>query len=146
MLPSVNLHLNRSSDHVAGGMRKVELIVNGLAVASQNVMADGNPHELTFDVSVSQSSWIALRHFPQLHTNPVNVKVADYPIRASKKSARWCQESVQLLWENRNKYIHESERKDAWQSYQDALAVYKVRAEEAEQREKNPATAKLPSQ
>ncbi len=140
---TVNLHLNRSTDHVTGGMRKVELIVNGLAVASRDVMADGNPHELTFDVSVSQSSWIALRHFPQLHTNPVNVEVAGYPIRASIESARWCQESVQLLWENRNKYIGESEREEAWQSYQDAIAVYKTRAEEAEQREKRSETAKL---
>jgi hypothetical protein len=74
----------------AGKSRRVELIVNGQAVAAKQVPADDKEHDVTFDVPVSRSSWIALRHFPQMHTNPVNVIVDGKPIRASRKSALWC--------------------------------------------------------
>src|SRR5262249_56411165 len=67
----------------AGPTRKVELVVNGRAVASKEVPADDEVHELTFTVPVERSSWVALRHFPQLHTNPVTVLVGDQTMRAS---------------------------------------------------------------
>jgi len=99
-------------------------VMNGQVVAQQSVPADGKIHELSFEVPVNQSSWIALRQFPQLHTNPVNVTINKAPIRASKQSARWCAESIKLLWKNRHTRIKEEERTAAQESYQKAIKTY----------------------
>src|SRR5262249_21739103 len=89
---TVTLHGPRHADEARrkGGIRRVEVVVNGVAVASKGVPADDGIHELSFSVPVGRSSWVALRHFPQLHTNPVTVRVAGRPIRASRQSALWC--------------------------------------------------------
>lgn len=128
---TVNLHAPRDSGVTRGGKRRVELIVNGIAVASEEVEADGQPHNLTFKTSITESSWIALRQFPQLHTNPVNVIVEGKPIRASRRSAMWCAESVRLLWHNRQRFIAESERPDARTAYSRALDRFFTIAEQA---------------
>ena len=52
------------------------IVVNGNVVATREVPADDKVHELTFDVALERSRWVALRQFPRLHTNPVNVLVA----------------------------------------------------------------------
>ncbi len=101
---TVELHAPRSSEWVKGGERQVEIIVNGEVVRRLPVKA-GELVEQTVDIDVTQSSWIALRQFPQLHTNPVNVLVADRPIRVSEASAEWCAQAVELLWENRSHLI-----------------------------------------
>lgn len=129
---TVVLHAPRSAESVRGGERLVELIVNGQAVASKVVPADGKHHVLKFDVPIERSSWVALRHFPQLHTNPVNVLVANKPIRASRNSARWCAETVQQLWEARHRNIAESERPAARAAYDRALKKYAQIADESE--------------
>lgn len=129
---TVQLHAPRSADTVKGGERLVELIVNGQAVASQAVPSDGKRHALKFDVPIARSSWVALRHFPQLHTNPVNVLVAGKPIRASKDSARWCAETVHQLWDARSKNISEAERPAARAAYDRALKKYEQIATESE--------------
>lgn len=121
---TVNLHAPRESGVTRGGKRLVEVIVNGLAVASAEVEADGKPHELEFDVPITQSSWVALRQFPQLHTNPVNVIVEEKAILPSRRSAIWCAESVRLLWNNRRRFIAESEQPAAKQAYSRALDEY----------------------
>ena len=121
---TVNLHAPRDSGTVKGGTRTVELIVNGQVAASKVVPADGKVHELRFDVSIDRSSWVALRQFPQLHTNPVNVIVGGRPIRASRSSAMWCAESVRLLWRNRRRFIREDERPDARMAYSRAINSY----------------------
>ncbi|WP_417376539.1 CehA/McbA family metallohydrolase [Gimesia maris] len=125
------LHAPRNSEYVTAGKRLVEIVVNGNVVGQQTVPADGKIHSLQFDVPVEKSSWIALRQFPQLHTNPVNVIVADQPIRASRESALWCAETIKLLWKNRHLKIAESERKTAGQTYQRAIQTYFQRAEAA---------------
>ena len=122
---TVELHGPRSDRLITGGERLVEIIVNGQPVASKQVPADGQPHDLTFDVKIPRSSWIALRHFPQLHTNPVNILVADQPIRASRDSARWCDEVIALLWKNRQKAIPEAERAEALRTFDKARATYR---------------------
>lgn len=126
------LHAPRSSEVVKGGERLVEIIVNGLPVGQRKVPADGGIHELHFEIEVTRSSWVALRHFPQLHTNPVNVLVGGKPIRASRESALWCAEAVELLWENRSRFISESERPAARAAYDRAVALYRARAEETQ--------------
>lgn len=118
---TINLHAPRSAEAIEGGERLVEIVVNGRPVASRSVPADGTIHKLTFAVPINQSSWIALRHFPQLHTNPVTVLLADRPIRASRDSARWCADVVTQLWDVRHQHVSESERPAARAAYDRAL-------------------------
>ena len=128
---TVNLHAPRDTGFAEGGERLVEIVVNGKVAASQKVPADGTPHHLKFEVPVERSSWIAVRQFPQLHTNPVNVMVQQQPIRASRGSALWCAESVRLLWKNRNRFIAESERPAAREAYERSLQEFLIRARDA---------------
>jgi hypothetical protein len=128
---TVNLHAPRSFESVQGGERVIELIVNGKVAASQTVPADGKVHDLNFDVKIDNSSWVALRQFPQLHTNPVNVLVAGKPIRVSRSSARWCIEAINQLWESRAKFISAAERPAARAAYDRALKRYEQAHDEA---------------
>ncbi|MBC8356662.1 MAG: CehA/McbA family metallohydrolase [Planctomycetes bacterium] len=121
---TVLLHGERSSQIQRGGVRKVELVVNGLVVESRNVPADSKIHELEFSVPIQRSSWVALRQFPQMHTNPVNVIVNDLPIRTSSSSARWCIEMTKLLWKNRERRIADHEKGEAEQTFQRAILRY----------------------
>ena len=107
---TVELHGPRSDNLVEGGERLVEIVVNGRVVASRKVPADGQISNLKFQIPIESSSWVALRQFPQLHTNPVNVIVAGKPIRASRESARWCEDVIELLWKNRERVIAECQR------------------------------------
>jgi hypothetical protein len=122
---TVELHGPRSGEMIRGGQRLVEIVVNGQPVARQEIPADGQVHDLTFAVPIERSSWVALRHFPQLHTNPVSVLVAGQPIRASRKSAQWCQEVIDLLWKNRERAIAPAERPAARAAFDRALARYR---------------------
>ncbi len=115
----------------AGPTRKVELIVNGKVAATKEVPADDKPHELAFDVPVERSSWVALRQYPQLHTNPVAVLVGGQPIRASRDSAKWCVGVIEQLWRVRERDIAPAERPEAEKTFQKALEVYKTIAQEA---------------
>ena len=130
---TVTLHGPHSSRTVTGGVRLVELVVNSRPVASREVQADGQIHELEFGVPIERSSWIALRHFPQLHTNPVNVIVAGQPIRASRASALWCIETIEQLWRARHTTIPEIERAAPRKAFDEAIAKYKVIAAAATQ-------------
>src|SRR5205814_5581557 len=125
------LHAPRSNEVIRGGKRLIELIENGRVVGKAEVAADGLEHELSFEIEVKRSSWLALRQFPELHTNPVNVLVGKEPIRASRESALWCAESVELLWANRSRYIAEAERAAARAAYDRATALFHKRAQEA---------------
>jgi hypothetical protein len=128
---TVVLHGPRSEEWITGGERLVEIVVNGAAVASQKVPADGNVHAVRFEVPIERSSWVALRQFPQLHTNPVNVIVDGKPIRASRDSARWCAAAVRQLWTARNKMIAEAERDAAKAAYDEAIARFDAIAAES---------------
>jgi hypothetical protein len=113
-----------------GGVRKVEVVVNGKAVASKDVPADDAAHDLSFDVPVAASSWVALRHYPQLHTNPVNVLVGGKPVRASRDSAKWCVGVIEQLWKVRGPGIKAEERDEADKTFRKALEAYRRIAEE----------------
>jgi hypothetical protein len=116
-----------------GDMRRVEVVVNGQAVAAKEVPADAKEHDLTFNINIDRSSWVALRHFPQLHTNPVNVIVDGQPIRASRNSALWCIGTIEQLWRVRNGVIAASERDEAQRTFQAAIERYrKIAAESPE--------------
>jgi hypothetical protein len=123
---TVELHGPRRDRVEQGGERLVEIVFNGRAIASQAVAADGRLHDLTFDIPIETSGWMALRHFPQLHTNPVNVIVARKPIRASRASARWCEQTIDLLWKNRERNIAANEREAALVTFDRAKATYRL--------------------
>jgi len=113
------------------GRRLVEVIVNGRVAASAEVPADGREHAVEFSVPVERSSWVALRQFPQLHTNPVRVLVSGAPIRASRESARWALACIDQLWRARSGKIAEGERAAAERAYDQARAIYRRIAEES---------------
>ena len=108
-----------------GVVRKVEIIVNGQVAASKDVTADDKAHDLEFTIPIAKSSWVALRHFPSLHTNPVNVIVDGKPIRASRASVQWCLGVIDQLWKVRGPGIIDSERAEAEKTFQKATAIYR---------------------
>jgi hypothetical protein len=122
-------HLERAR---IGDSRKVpvEVIVNGTPAARDEIVADGTTRSMTFDVDLAQSSWIAVRIFPSVHTNPIFVVVGGKPIRASRKSADWCRKAVDVCWRAKQGNIRGSERADAQAAYDVARAYYdRVKAE-----------------
>lgn len=129
---TVDLHGPRLEQLQPGGKRLVEIVMNGNVVATQTVPADGAKHQLQFEVAVDRSSWLTLRQFPQLHTNPVNVIVAGKPIRASKSSARWCELTIEQLWRNREQNISKPERDEARQTFDRAKEKFREIARQCE--------------
>jgi hypothetical protein len=128
---TVHYHDTTGAKPFAGGKRKVELVVNGIVVASREVPADDQMHEVTFTAGITRSSWVALRQFPQLHTNPVNVIIAGQPIRASRQSALWCIACIDQLWRVREKNILPAEREEAKRTFEAAKEIYRRSAAEA---------------
>jgi hypothetical protein len=127
------LGTSKGGEVPTGKNRLVEVIVNGRAVAAAKVPADDNEHDITFQVPIERSSWVALRHFPQMHTNPVNVIVDGKPIRASRKSALWCIGTIEQLWRVRAKAIADHERDEARRTFLRAIDTYrKIAAESPE--------------
>jgi hypothetical protein len=112
-------------------LRLVELVINGQVAASRKVPADDQLHELEFLATIDRSSWVAVRHFPQLHTNPVSVLIGDKPIRASRKSALWCAAAIQQLWRARSEKIVSHEREEARKTFWSAIDRYLQIAREA---------------
>ena len=95
--------------------------------------ADDAVHELSIAVPIDQSSWVALRQFPQMHTNPVEVIVAGRPIRASRRSALWCIGVIEQLWRARGRGIAPGERDAARAAFDHAIEQYRRIAAEAAQ-------------
>ncbi|MEX0643541.1 MAG: CehA/McbA family metallohydrolase [Pirellulales bacterium] len=110
----------------------VELVVNGHAVEKKTIEADGKIQQVSFEYTPQCSSWIALRTFPAAHTNPIFVEVDGKPIRASKKSARWCLEAVDVCWDSKQDQIRRGkERDEAKAAYEVARQAYKKILEES---------------
>jgi hypothetical protein len=103
----------------------IEVVVNGVPVARQEIAADGKTRDVRFDVKIERSSWVALRILPSSHTNPVFVLVDGKPIRASKKSAEWCLKSVDQCWQQKRRFIREAEMADATAAYDHARTTYR---------------------
>jgi hypothetical protein len=103
----------------------VEAIVNGSPVSSQRLTADGALRDLTFDIPIQKSSWVALRILGSAHTNPVFILVGDRPIRASKKSADWCLKAVDQCWSQKFPRISAVERPVAERAYEHARERYR---------------------
>jgi hypothetical protein len=102
----------------------VEVIVNGVPAATANITADGSLQSQSFDIDLKQSSWVAVRILPSVHTNPVFVEVGGKPIRASRKSAKWCRDAVDVCWKAKSGRIRESEKAEAIAAYDKARGAY----------------------
>jgi hypothetical protein len=124
---TVNLHTGPRQDLRT---RLVEVVVNGRAVASKDVPADDREHEISFNLPIERSSWVALRHFPQLHTNPINLIVGGKPIRASRRSALWSIACIEQLWRLRGQGIAAQEREEAKKTFDGAIEQYRKIAAE----------------
>ncbi len=110
-----------------GGSRKVplEVVVNGFPVARNDIEADGSLNDVSFDVPLKGSSWIALRILPSSHTNPIFVIVGEKAIRASKKSAEWCLKAVDQCWTQKQGRIRDPEKPSAIAAYDAARDAYR---------------------
>jgi hypothetical protein len=111
----------------------VEVVVNGVVVATQPLAADGVVRDLTFDVKIDQSSWIAVRILPSAHTNPVFALVGGKPVRPSRDSVQWCLTAVNQCWTQKSPRIRASEIDDARRAYDHARQVYTQRLAETSQ-------------
>ena len=102
----------------------VEVIVNGQPVATKNIVADGKFNDVTFDVKLDRSSWIALRILPSSHTNPIFALIAGKPVRASRQSAEWCRKAVDQCWSQKERTYAEPEKAEARAAYDHAREIY----------------------
>ena len=104
----------------------VEVIVNGEVAAKRKLVADGSINSLSIPIEIKESSWVAVRILPSVHTNPIFIHVDDQPIRANKRSAQWCIDAVQTCWESKRGQIRESERDEAKAAYDRARGTYQA--------------------
>ena len=116
-------HIERAR---VGSSRRVplEVVVNGHAVQRRDVVADGCFRAMTFEIDVPRSSWVALRILPSAHTAPIVVSVAGQPARASRRSARWCLNCIDVLWDKHARRIRDAERPAAAAAWDHACATY----------------------
>jgi hypothetical protein len=103
----------------------VEVVVNGYPVARKIVTADGKAQDISFEVQIERSSWVALRIPGASHTNPIFVLVDGKPIRASRRSAEWCLKSVEQCWSQKQRFMDADEMEDARQAYAHARETYR---------------------
>ena len=109
----------------------VELIVNGLRVATKNLPADGLVRDLEFNVPIKKSSWIAVRILASSHTNPIFALAGDKPVRASRRSAEWLLAAVNQCWTQKAPRTRASDIEQARKAYDHAREVYKQRIAES---------------
>jgi hypothetical protein len=103
----------------------IEVIVNGYPVEKKTIVANGKLQDVTFDVNIERSSWVALRIYPSSHTNPIFVVVDGKPIRASKRSAEWCLQGVDQCWSQKERTYKADEMEDAKLAYDHARQTYR---------------------
>ena len=107
----------------------VELIVNGFSVAQKELVADGQTRDITFDTTITKSSWVALRILPSSHSNPVWLTVGGQPVR-ERKSLDWCLKGVDQCWSQKKRTYAASEMNDAVAAYDHARKIYQQRLAE----------------
>ncbi len=103
----------------------VEIIVNGEVAAKKELVADGHIESFQIPIELTQSSWVAVRILPSVHTNPVFVHVNNNPIRANRRSAEWCLKAVDVCWDAKKNNIRPGEREEAAAAYDFARSVYR---------------------
>ncbi len=122
-------HLERAR---IGDTREVllELVVNGQPVADQHVLADGKLREVSFEVPIDQSSWVALRVLGASHTNPAWVLVDGKPVRASRASLEWNIRALAQAFEVKRQGWRPEDYNEAKAAYEYAYEVFAKRLKE----------------
>ena len=117
-------HLERAR---IGDTRKVavEVVMNGKPVATKEIVADGKPQDLEFNIPVKQSSWIAMRILGASHTNPAFVLVDKMPIRPSRASVEWDIKALQQAFEVKRNGWRPDDYDQAKAAYDYAFEVYR---------------------
>ena len=82
-------------------------------------------------VKIERSSWVALRVLGSSHTNPIFVLIGDNPIRASRRSAEWCQKSLEQCWISKQRF-YGAEIEQAKADYEHARQAYRKILSECE--------------
>ena len=108
----------------AGRNVPVEVVVNGQTVARTEIVADGSVRDVSFEVPIQRSSWVALRILPSSHTNPVWVTVDGKPVRASKRSAQWLREAVDVCYRQKSGRVRAEELGEMQRAYDHARKTY----------------------
>ena len=117
------------------GKSEVELVVNGYPVAKQEVKSDGSKTTVKFKHRISESCWVAMRVFPNAHTNPIYITVKNQPILGPTDSIRWCLAGVEQCWKSKQSVYAVDEQADAEAAYDHARKVYSDLLREAEARD-----------
>ena len=105
---------------------QVEIVRNGAVVHRREIEADGRVHSIVAEIEMPESSWVAVRILPSVHTNPIWVSVGGRPVRV-EASAAWCRDAVDVCWESKKHAIRESEREAAEAAYRRAREFYETR-------------------
>ncbi len=104
--------------------QKIELLVNGYPVQSVEIKCDGSTKDVTFEVPLAKSSWVAIRAFPNAHTNPIYIVIDNEPILGSLDSVRWCLAGVEQCWKAKEPLYAKSELNEARAAYRHARLFY----------------------
>ncbi len=102
----------------------VEVIVNGEVAARRELVADGEVNPMELDLDIKESSWVAIRILPSVHTNPIFIAVDGKPVRANAKSAEWCRKAVDACWNSKEPNFRDADRAEAKAAYETARKVY----------------------
>jgi hypothetical protein len=68
---------------------------------------------------------MAARILHSSHTNPVFLKVENKPIRASRRSAKWCLEAIDVCWKSKQGLYRAEEKAAAAEAYEQARQAYR---------------------
>ena len=101
-----------------------------LIYAKKIIVADSKLQDVSFEIPIERSSWVAMRILPSSHTNPIFVIVGNKPIRPSKASIEWCLRGVDQCWKEKKRTYKQSELADAEAAYEHARKVYQQRLAE----------------
>ena len=113
----------------------MELVVNGYPVAKQEVKPDGSKTTVKFKHRISESCWVAMRVFPNAHTNPIYITVKNQPILGPTDSIRWWLAGVEQCWKSKQSVYAVDEQADAEAAYEHARKIYSDLILEAEARD-----------
>ena len=102
----------------------VEVVVNGKAVASQQILADGSVQRMKMDIQMQRSGWVALRLMGAGHSNPIYVLVNNQPVRGSRSSVEWSLQALTRAYQAGSVGWNPSVAPLAASAYDYAFAVY----------------------
>ena len=107
---------------------EVELVVDGVPIAKQRLVADGILRPIEFETAITQSSWLALRILPSCHTNPIWISVAGQLYSSHKDSCAFLSKCVDRCWSQKSRFYERlADRAAAERAYEHARQTYSSR-------------------